>query len=368
MFGSATGDVTDHLVGGRPQAALDRRIDRAGARRPTSRACPRAAIALIQRGTCTFAVKLANADAAGAGGVVFFNEGNAPDAHGQRASPARRAVRQRARPRRRASTVGQALAGGDHERQRSARPRLRARVVRRAAAVDDERDRGDARGRPGQRRSPWGRISTASASDRASTTTAAARPASSRSPSSWRKTKPRNQIRFLWFGAEESGLVGSQLLRRLPHGGRARPDRGDAQLRHDRIAQLRAVRLRRRPLGHGGPRRGRARPGRPPGLGGDRGHLPRLLRRRRGWRRSRRPSTGAPTTARSSPSGIPAGGLFTGAEEVKTPEQAAIYGGAAGVAFDPCYHVALRHARQPEPRPASSRWRTPPRTPRSRSP
>ena len=38
--------------------------------------------------------------------------------------------------------------------------------------------------------------------------------------------------------------------------------------------------------------------------------------------------------------GIPAGGLFTGAEGVKTAEQAAKYGGTAGVAFDPCYHQA----------------------------
>ena len=38
--------------------------------------------------------------------------------------------------------------------------------------------------------------------------------------------------------------------------------------------------------------------------------------------------------------GIPAGGLFTGAEDLKTAEQAAIFGGTAGVAFDPCYHQA----------------------------
>jgi Zn-dependent M28 family amino/carboxypeptidase len=36
--------------------------------------------------------------------------------------------------------------------------------------------------------------------------------------------------------------------------------------------------------------------------------------------------------------GIPSGGLFTGAEVVKTEEQAAIWGGTAGEAFDPCYH------------------------------
>ncbi|PVZ14365.1 M28 family metallopeptidase [Actinomycetospora cinnamomea] len=38
--------------------------------------------------------------------------------------------------------------------------------------------------------------------------------------------------------------------------------------------------------------------------------------------------------------GIPAGGLFTGAEEVKTPEQAAVWGGQAGVPYDRCYHQA----------------------------
>lgn len=38
--------------------------------------------------------------------------------------------------------------------------------------------------------------------------------------------------------------------------------------------------------------------------------------------------------------GIPAGGLFTGAEEIKTPEQAAIYGETAGDQLDPCYHLA----------------------------
>ena len=38
--------------------------------------------------------------------------------------------------------------------------------------------------------------------------------------------------------------------------------------------------------------------------------------------------------------GIPAGGLFTGAEDIKTAEEAALFGGTAGEAFDPCYHQA----------------------------
>ncbi len=36
--------------------------------------------------------------------------------------------------------------------------------------------------------------------------------------------------------------------------------------------------------------------------------------------------------------GIPAGGLFTGAEGRKTTQQAQLWGGQAGVAFDRCYH------------------------------
>jgi Zn-dependent M28 family amino/carboxypeptidase len=35
---------------------------------------------------------------------------------------------------------------------------------------------------------------------------------------------------------------------------------------------------------------------------------------------------------------VPAGGLFTGAEGIKTAEEAALFGGTAGVAYDPNYH------------------------------
>jgi Zn-dependent M28 family amino/carboxypeptidase len=38
--------------------------------------------------------------------------------------------------------------------------------------------------------------------------------------------------------------------------------------------------------------------------------------------------------------GIPAGGLFSGAEGIKTAEQAAVFGGTAGEPYDPCYHQA----------------------------
>ncbi|SER34605.1 M28 family metallopeptidase [Microlunatus flavus] len=38
--------------------------------------------------------------------------------------------------------------------------------------------------------------------------------------------------------------------------------------------------------------------------------------------------------------GIPAGGLFSGAEGIKTKEEAEVFGGTAGAPYDPCYHQA----------------------------
>jgi aminopeptidase Y len=38
--------------------------------------------------------------------------------------------------------------------------------------------------------------------------------------------------------------------------------------------------------------------------------------------------------------GIPAGGLFTGAEGIKTADEAVLWGGTAGQQYDPCYHQA----------------------------
>ncbi len=41
-----------------------------------------------------------------------------------------------------------------------------------------------------------------------------------------------------------------------------------------------------------------------------------------------------------STAGIAIGGLHSGASGIKTPEEAALWGGVAGVAYDPCYHLA----------------------------
>ena len=71
----------------------------------------------------------------------------------------------------------------------------------------------------------------------------------------------------------------------------------------------------------------------PPGLGGDREGVRALLRQAGSGRPSRPRSTGARTTVRSSRTRVvPAGGLFSGAEGIKTAEQGRLYGGVAGLA------------------------------------
>ena len=53
--------------------------------------------------------------------------------------------------------------------------------------------------------------------------------------------------------------------------------------------------------------------------------------------------------------GIPIGGITTGSSQRKTEVQARLWGGQAGVAFDPNYHTAARHHRQHRP---ATRWRS----------
>ncbi len=52
--------------------------------------------------------------------------------------------------------------------------------------------------------------------------------------------------------------------------------------------------------------------------------------------------------------GIPSGGLFTGAEVVKTPLQQSIWGGVAGQQFDPCYHRPVTPTRTSPSTPSRS--------------
>ena len=61
--------------------------------------------------------------------------------------------------------------------------------------------------------------------------------------------------------------------------------------------------------------------------------------------------------------GIPSGGLFTGAEGIKTAEEAALWGGTAGVRLRPLLPPGLRHLRQQQRHGARARTPTPSPTP-----
>ncbi|MFP3915769.1 MAG: M28 family peptidase [Actinomycetota bacterium] len=140
------------------------------------------------------------------------------------------------------------------------------------------------------------------------------------------KVKPTNKLRFAWWGAEEFGLLGS-IDWVLEAAGTGELDDVAMYLNFDMIGSPNFVRF----VYDGSTQ--------PPGsdvigeLFGayfDSQDLPYELVEVGG--RSDHFAFAA--------FGIPIGGLFTGAEVIKTPEQAAIYGGIAGAQFDPCYHLA----------------------------
>ena len=147
------------------------------------------------------------------------------------------------------------------------------------------------------------------------------------------KVKPTNTVRFAWWGAEEEGLLGSEHYVAQPDRGGGGRHRALPQLRHDRLAELHVRRLRRRRLERHGARRLIPR-----GLGGDRGRLRGVLRPSRGEpyqdTRLLRPLRLRPVHRGRHPGRRP----VHRRRGPKTADEAALYGGVAGAAYDPCYH------------------------------
>jgi Zn-dependent M28 family amino/carboxypeptidase len=146
-----------------------------------------------------------------------------------------------------------------------------------------------------------------------------------------KKVKPRNQVRFAWWGAEESGLVGSDFyVFGLSDEER---DKIALYLNFDMIGSPNYVRFiydgDGSAFGLAGPPGSEVIEGLFEDFYADRGldFEPTEISFRSDY-------------AAFFDSGIPFGGLFTGAEGIKTEEQAATYGGTAGEQYDPCYHLA----------------------------
>ena len=146
------------------------------------------------------------------------------------------------------------------------------------------------------------------------------------------KLKLRNKVRFVWFSAEESGLLGSEAyVASLPDSERAKIA---AMLNFDMVASPNFARF----VYDGDLSDSPAPPGGAPAGSADIENL--FLDYFAGQRLATEPTAfdGRSDYGPFIAAGIPAGGLFTGAEEIKTPEQVALYGGTAGVPFDICYH------------------------------
>ena len=147
------------------------------------------------------------------------------------------------------------------------------------------------------------------------------------------KAKPRNKIRFVWFGAEEHGLLGSEAyVDSLPESER---DKIAAMLNFDMVGSPNFVRF---------VYDGDLSDSEPPPDGAPSGSadIERLFLdyfSSQGLATEPTAFDGRSDYGPFIAAGIPAGGLFTGAEGIKTAEEAALYGGMAGEPYDPCYHM-----------------------------
>ncbi len=287
-------------------------------------------IALIQRGgppapapACTFALKALNAQAAGAEAVVIFNQGNTPDREGVvigTLAPAELSI----------PVVGTTFAAG----VALAQPGSTARV--RVPPTETRTDVNVIAELPGKNTDnvvmagahldsvPRGPGINDNGSGSAALLETALMMA---------KVNPENTLRFAWWGAEELGLVGSTAY--VEGLSEAERDRIALYLNYDMVGSPNYIFMV---------------------YDADQSTFP--------------APTGVPIPAGSTAiedlyesyytligepyddtqfsgrsdyqafieAGIPSGGLFTGADVVKTPEQAAIWGGTAGQQFDPCYH------------------------------
>ncbi len=145
--------------------------------------------------------------------------------------------------------------------------------------------------------------------------------------------RTRNMVRFAWWGAEESGLVGSTYyVNNLSPEEQAKIA---LYLNFDMIGSPNHVFF----IYDGDDSDGVGAPAGPPGSA----QIEALFESY--YDQQGLPFKGTDFSGRSDYGpfiavGIPSGGLFTGAEGIKTAEEAALWGGTVGEQYDPCYHLA----------------------------
>jgi Zn-dependent M28 family amino/carboxypeptidase len=143
----------------------------------------------------------------------------------------------------------------------------------------------------------------------------------------------KNKVRFAFWAAEEIGLLGSdQYVEGLTA---AERDRIKLYLNFDMVASPNYAYK----LYDGDDSDAVGSPAGPPGSAQIEKQLERFFDRR-GLGHVGTDFDGRSDYGPFIAVGIPAGGIFTGAEGIKTPEEQALFGGTAGVAYDVCYHQA----------------------------
>jgi Zn-dependent M28 family amino/carboxypeptidase len=284
---------------------------------------PAGAIALMQRGTCGFAIKSLNAQAAGASAVIIMNEGQ----------PGRTGL---------TNMIGDATgltipaifttfdAGFDLSQTPGATVTVTVDFVAETRAAYNVLAE-TAAGNPDNVVMAGAHLDSVQAGagiqDNGSGSAALLETAIKMA-----RAKPANKVRFAWWGAEESGLLGSRFY--VAGLSAAAAEDIALYLNFDMIASPNYT----FGIYDGDNSGGTAAPGFiPPGSAQIEDAFEAFFTSRG------EPFTDTEFSGRSDYGpfiaiGIPAGGLFTGAEVPKTVAEEGIFGGVVGAQLDPCYH------------------------------
>jgi Zn-dependent M28 family amino/carboxypeptidase len=289
---------------------------------------PAGNIALVQRGGCSFALKAYNAQAAGASAMILFNQGSDPTREGlivgtlvvAAGTPGPVTI----------PVVGASFASGVSLAQPGSTAHIIVEEPRSVTQVNVIAE--SQSGNPNNVVMAGAHLDSVQAgpgiNDNGSGSAALLEVAEQMA-----KVKPKNKVRFAWWGAEESGLIGStQYVAGLSE---AERDRIALYLNFDMVGSPNYVFF----IYDGDNSDATGAPAGPAGSA----QIEKTFERF--YTSVNEPFKGTDFTGRSDYGpfiavGIPSGGLFTGAEGVKTAAEAAIWGGTAGAQYDPCYHLA----------------------------
>ena len=321
MTFSGSGDLTNTTVTPVDLSLADPAASTSGCEASDYAGFPAGHIALVQRGTCTFFLKASNAEAAGASGVIVFNQGT-PEREGlffgTLGTPGVNIPVISI-----SFTLGQELAGGatvDLFVSTISEVRLTSNVLAETSG-----------GRADNIVMAGAHLDSVTAGpgiqDNGSGSSVLLEIAEQ-----MKKVQPRNKVRFAWWGAEEFGLVGSLFY--VNSLSEDELNNIALYLNFDMVGSPNFVRFV-----YDGDSSDTTGENPQPGSG----IIEKLFL-------DYFESQGLPTRpteignrsdhAGFRNAGIPIGGLFTGAEGIKTPEEVAVFGGTAGEQYDPCYHLA----------------------------